>query len=113
MFCILLRLVTEDHDAQLFFQLRIFLCQQFARLNHVIYALAGIHNLHRTEQNQLTVLRKHTLLPCSLFIMRLVEVGVDGIRDIRNDVSAEKGTLFGTFFQPMTTGNEIDVASFV
>ena len=45
--------------------------------------------------------------------MRLVEVGVDGIRDIRNDVSAEKATLLGTFFQPMTTGNEIDVASFV
>ena len=45
--------------------------------------------------------------------MRLVEVGVDGIRDIRNDVSAEKGTFLGSFFQPMTTGNEIDVASFV
>ena len=55
------------------------ICQQFARLNHVIYPLTGIHNLHRTEQNQFTVLRKHTLLPCSLFIMRLVEVVLMGL----------------------------------
>ena len=109
----MLRLLAENDDAELFFQFGMLFRQQFARFYQIVDSFPLIRYLYRAEQSELGILRQFTSAARFLLVVRLEQVGIDGIGNTGNRVSGEQGAFLCQAFQPVAARYEVDVPSFV
>ena len=87
--------------------------QQFACLNHVVDAFPLIRDLHRPEQDELTLLRKVAFPACLSDIVRFEEIGIDGVGDVHHGMSAEQFAFPRQAFEPTAARHERDMPALI